>query len=241
MKKIILSVLSVFLVATMSYAQPKLEIIGGNSQDWGKVGPKDSPLKAKIKLKNVGNEQLLITNVKPSCGCTTAPLDKDKLNPGETAIIDISFNVGTKAGVNSKTIRISTNDPNNTTVVYRLSADVQKSINLDPSFFGFNQMEVGKEQSARVTIQNTSNKPITFSDFTKSPADMSLNVSGKKTLKPGESFDIVAKVTPSAPGYMNCWVKVKTSSDEDPELSISGYGSVKESAIFNNNPKSSSK
>lgn len=226
--------LSVLMIASVAYAQPKLEIVGGNSYDWGKVGPKDSPLKTKVKIKNTGNEQLLITNVKPSCGCTTAPLDKDKLAPGETATIDVSFNVGSNAGVNSKTIRISSNDPANSTTIFRLSADVEKAVVLSPAFFAFNQMEVGKEESSKVSIKNTGKKPLTISNITKSPADLKINLSGTKTLKPGESFDLVAKVTPTAPGYMNCWVKMKTNSDEDPEISISGYGSVKESPIFNN-------
>jgi hypothetical protein len=234
MKKFILSVLSVLMIASVAYAQPKLEIIGGNSYDWGKVGPKDSPLKTKVKIKNTGNEQLLITNVKPSCGCTTAPLDKDKLNPGEVATIDVSFNVGSKAGINSKTIRISSNDPANSTTIFRLSADVQKAVTLSPEYFAFNQMEVGKEESSKISIKNSSNKPLTISNITKSPADMKLNLNGTKTLKPGESFDLIAKVTPTAPGYMNCWVKMKTNSVDDPEISISGYGSVKESPIFNN-------
>ncbi|MFA7326790.1 MAG: DUF1573 domain-containing protein [Candidatus Kapaibacterium sp.] len=234
MKKFILSMLSVLMIASVAYAQPKLEIIGGNSYDWGKVGPKDSPLKTKVKIKNTGNEQLLITNVKPSCGCTTAPLDKDKLNPGETATIDVSFNVGSNAGVNSKTIRITSNDPANSTTIFRLSADVEKAVVVSPAYFAFNQMEVGKEESSRVSIKNTGKKPLTISNITKSPADLKLNLSGTKTLKPGESFDLVAKVTPTAPGYMNCWVKMKTDSVDDPEISISGYGSVKESPIFNN-------
>lgn len=234
MKKFILSVLSVMMIASVAYAQPKLEIVGGNSYDWGKVGPKDSPLKTKVKLKNVGNEQLIITNVKPSCGCTTAPLDKDKLAPGEVATIDVSFNVGSRAGVNSKTIRISSNDPNSSTTIFRLSADVQKEITLTPAYFAFNKMEVGKEESSKITIKNTGKKTLTLSNITKSPADLRLNISGNKSLKPGESFDLVAKVTPTAPGYMNCWVKIKTNSVDEPEISISGYGSVKESPIFNN-------
>ncbi|MER3328785.1 MAG: DUF1573 domain-containing protein, partial [Candidatus Kapaibacterium sp.] len=105
---------------------------------------------------------------------------------------------------------------------------------VEPAYFAFNQMEVGKEESSKITIKNTSKKSLTLNNITKSPADLKLNVSGTKTLKPGESFDLVAKVTPTAPGYMNCWVKIKTNSVEEPEISISGYGSVKESPIFNN-------
>lgn len=234
MKKLILTAVTLLLAASMAYTQPKIEIIGGNKQDWGKVSPKDSPLKSKVKIKNTGNEQLVITNVKPSCGCTTAPLDKDKLKPGEVATVDVTFNVGSKAGVNSKTIRISSNDPKNSTIIYRLSADVQKEIEISPSYFAFNQMEVGKQKSSKINIKNTSGKSITLSGVTKSPSEMQVNLDGKKTLKPGESMDLKVTITPTAPGYVNCWVKLKTTSQEDPNLSISGYGMVKESPIFNN-------
>ena len=156
MKKFILSVLSVLMIASVAYAQPKLEIVGGNSYDWGKVGPKDSPLKTKVKIKNTGNEQLIITNVKPSCGCTTAPLDKDKLNPGEVATIDVSFNVGSRAGVNSKTIRISSNDPANSTTIFRLSADVQKEVTVSPAFLDkvFKAIEADANAEVEVDLPN---------------------------------------------------------------------------------------
>jgi hypothetical protein len=234
MKKLILGVLSFMLIATIAQAQPKIEIIGGNAHDWGNVTPKESPLKTKVKIKNVGTEKLVISNVKPSCGCTTAPLDKDQLNPGETATIDVTFNVGHRGGVNSKTIRISSNDPNNSTIVYRLNANVVKAITVTPTYFAFSQMKVGEKSTARVTIQNTSKKDVTLTETASTPDDMVLNIKGTKTLKPGESFELKATLSPTKAGYVNCYVKFKTNVADDPELTVSGYGSVKASPVFNN-------
>ena len=56
MKKLVLTAISLLLAASMAYAQPKIEIMGGNKQDWGKVSPKDSPLKTKVKIKNITGE-----------------------------------------------------------------------------------------------------------------------------------------------------------------------------------------
>lgn len=222
-------------LSLVAISQPKMEIIGGVEHNWGKVKPSDSPLKHTIKIKNSGNEQLVIRNVKPSCGCTTAPLDKDKLQPGETANIDVKMNIGNRAGKTLKTITISSNDPKNSMVVYKLNADVKKSITIEPvRYFAFNQMEVGKEESASVTIKNTGDEAVTISDFSVKPDDLKINLKGKKTLKPGESVKLTAKITPTKPGYLNCNVSFVTTSKEDPKVSISGYGSVKESPIFNN-------
>ncbi|MBI3259067.1 MAG: DUF1573 domain-containing protein, partial [Ignavibacteriae bacterium] len=98
--------------ASIAIAQPKIEIVGGDTHDWGKVKAKDSPLKAVVKLKNVGSELLKITEVHPGCGCTkTAELDKKELKPGEIATTEISLNLGTSSGQLTKTVAITSNDP----------------------------------------------------------------------------------------------------------------------------------
>jgi hypothetical protein len=53
----------------------KLEVEGGDTHDWGKVHPIDSPLRTKIKLYNRGTDTLHIKKVKVGCGCTAAPVD----------------------------------------------------------------------------------------------------------------------------------------------------------------------
>lgn len=77
MKTFFLACFTMFVfAASLAFAQPKISIQGGDTQDWGKVKPKDSPLKASIKITNEGSEELKISDVRPGCGCTTAPLDK---------------------------------------------------------------------------------------------------------------------------------------------------------------------
>jgi len=77
MKKFVLILSMIFAIVSCGYSQQKLEVIGCNNYDWGTTYPKDSPLKVKIKIKNSGNDILKIYEVKPACGCTTAPLDKN--------------------------------------------------------------------------------------------------------------------------------------------------------------------
>ena len=53
MKRFFMTCLALMIFAgSFAYAQPKLTIIGGDTHDWGKVKPKDDPLKATIKIKN---------------------------------------------------------------------------------------------------------------------------------------------------------------------------------------------
>lgn len=232
----IYSVIITFVLLTASViAQPKLEIEGGFTKNWGAVTPKDSPLKTSIVIKNTGTDDLMISKLKPSCGCTTAPLKKNQLKPGESTDVEVTFNVASNTGPVKKTITIETNDPKNSHINYLLEAEVVRPLTILPSsYMTFNTMQVGMEGKAQVKVKNTSNESITIMDPKTEPTDMKVNLSGKKRLKPGEEYEITVKLTPKKAGPINTKLSFKTSSVDFPVVEIFGYGRVAESPIFNN-------
>lgn len=235
MKIFYISLIALFTISLSLFAQPKIEIVGGDTYDWGKVTPKDSPLKAKIKLKNAGNETLNIENVKPTCGCTTAPLDKNKLEPGETATMDVALNITNRNEQVSKSIRISSNDPNNAMKVLQLKANVVVEVEVGPTpYFVYRDMEVGKETESSIKITNNSQKSISIELQESSPDNLIINFPKKVSLKPGESKDIISKIVPQTAGYFSSKVTLKTTHPDFDTIVIPGYGNVKESKIFNN-------
>lgn len=220
------------------FAGPKIEIVGGNTQDWGDVKPSNDPLTHTVTLKNIGDEPLIISGVKPSCGCTTAPIDKDNLKPGETASIDVSFKAGKSTGSKTKTIRITSNDPTNPTVIYRLKANVVKDLMVGPGpYMNFSNLEVGKKAETEVFIQNNGKKTVTLSNFTTFPESMKINLTKPVTLAPGEKVDVKAWYTPDKAGYTTVRIEMNTSHPDDPQLVITGYGTAKESPIFQSGSK----
>ncbi len=223
------------LAATIVFAQPKIEISGANQKDWGKVSPKDSPLSTKILIKNTGNQNLKITKVKPSCGCTSAPLEKNELLPNESTHVDVSFNVSGNTGNVTKTILIESNDPTNASINYLLKAEIVRPLTILPStYMTFNTLQVGMEGESKLKIKNTSNSPISLLETKVEPDYLIVNLTGKKTLKPGEEFEIKVKVTPRKAGTINTKLSIKTTSEDFPVIDIFGYGRVAESPIFNN-------
>ena len=53
-----------FIAIATAFSQPKIEIVGGDTYDWGEVNGNKSTLKAKVKITNTGTEKLNITKVK---------------------------------------------------------------------------------------------------------------------------------------------------------------------------------
>lgn len=62
-----------------------------------------------FKITNVGKVDLIITNAKPSCGCTVPIWPKDPIKPGDSADLKFSFNSRGKVGNNNKSITLQTN------------------------------------------------------------------------------------------------------------------------------------
>ncbi len=233
----IMNILPILIAISIGavFAQPKLEIVGGDTQDWGNVKAKESPLKADVKLKNIGDEKLVISNVKPTCGCTTAPLDKNELAPGESATMSVSLSVGSRTGNVNKSVYIYSNDAYRSKQVLRLKANVSRSLEIQPKrYLTFNEMTVGLSQSASVNIKNNSNKTVTITDIKISPENMMINIDEGQKIKPGEAVKLEATVRPTKKGYFNCHVTLKTTDKDYPELKISGFGNIRKSAIFNN-------
>ncbi|MEZ5083228.1 MAG: DUF1573 domain-containing protein [Bacteroidales bacterium] len=94
---------------------PKVEF-EKDFHDFGKLiqGEKAT---VNFKFKNTGDEDLLITQVKSSCGCTVTEFPKDPISPGNEGIIKVSFDSAGRKGVQSKSINVVHNgQPNNTVI-----------------------------------------------------------------------------------------------------------------------------
>jgi hypothetical protein len=79
-----------------------------------------------FKLTNTGKTDLLIRNVRTSCGCT-AVKHANIVKPGETTEIAVTFNSRGKRNRQNKSISVITNDPKNPTTILRVMGTVSSN------------------------------------------------------------------------------------------------------------------
>ncbi|MBE2188333.1 MAG: DUF1573 domain-containing protein [Candidatus Kapabacteria bacterium] len=216
-------------------AQPKLEIEGGTTYDWGRVTPEQNPLKASIKLHNKGNQTLEIKRVKPGCGCTTAPLDTNIIAPGKYATLDVTLNVSTYDGPVTKSISIFTNEAEERTTLM-IKADVMRPITVFPKFLSFPKLFINEESVGKVVITNNTDKPVKVKEVEVSArviagavdgdATMKVNVKVGDILNPKVPYTVEATILPKANGRLSSSVKIKTDCKEHELIEISGWGNI---------------
>ncbi|MCX7736669.1 MAG: DUF1573 domain-containing protein [Candidatus Kapabacteria bacterium] len=224
--------LSLGLLWTNSFSQPKLEMEGGKVYDWGDVKLKDSPLKAKIKIYNKGNEKLKIYKVKPACGCTTAPLDKEEIEPGDYATLDVTLNLGNHSGLFIRHINITSNAPDNSPLNYQLKCNIIVPIKYFPSqYISFGMMELNKEATAKVVLTNSTDTTITIKNVIFSPENMIVNLKNDTQIPPKGSIDVEAKYLPKSSEPVIGWIRFQTDNPEITEAEITIRGIVKDGSM----------
>ena len=62
-----------------------------------------------FKFKNTGNEPLIISNAKGSCGCTVPQWPKDPVMPGAEGVIKVVYNTARRPGAFTKTVTLTSN------------------------------------------------------------------------------------------------------------------------------------
>ncbi|MCB0710713.1 MAG: DUF1573 domain-containing protein [Ignavibacteriae bacterium] len=207
----------------------KLEVV--DSYDWGTIAP--GKLQADIQIKNVGDGQLQIENVKPSCGCTAAPLDDYLLDPGETTTMHVTLDARHNGPIR-KSITIYSDDPTNATRFVQLTANIQTDVSFNPDvqWLVFNNATVGKETMTSIRIMNSSEKNVTIypPEVSGTDAPVSFSLVKEQVLKPGEEVEMVARLLAEKPMQIEGKVTLKTSAENMPERVFTLYGQVVETA-----------
>ena len=79
--------------------------------------------KCTFTFVNEGNEPLILSNVKASCGCTTPSYTQKPVMPGKEGTIDVKYNTNNVGGF-SKTVTVTSNAVDNPRVVLKIKGNV---------------------------------------------------------------------------------------------------------------------
>jgi uncharacterized protein DUF1573 len=93
--------------------------------DFGKLSQGEK-VDYTFNFKNSGLSDLIIRNVRASCGCTAVNTSSNLIKAGESGSIKVTFNSAGKMGTQNKTITLITNDPKHSREILWIKGEVIK-------------------------------------------------------------------------------------------------------------------
>ena len=170
--------------------------------DFG-YAPQNSKITHSFWLHNRGDDSLVITRVVPGCGCTKAPLDTDRLAPGDSTRMEIIFSTKRYANRVMKRPRIETNEGpphKNVTIVANVLPRPDSTYPVIVKPYKLDLSQFGEKIRDRMTfsIQNVSEETVrlTLLDLPVEIAQVDL----PEKIKPGESAQGTVTLTEAGIG-----------------------------------------
>jgi hypothetical protein len=177
--------------------------------------------KARVVIKNSGNDTLRILGVSTSCGCTTVRRPKDFLRSGESDAVEVEFNSTGFRGKIEKHIEILSNDPKtpraSVTLLCNVIEELQPVNNASVVWLG--TVPIGKTIEQVVGLKNVSGKVITLLGFKSTSPDIVANFTSK-TVMPADTIRFTIRVTSRRRDYVSELLLLETDSNRQSQVPI---------------------
>jgi len=184
---IALTTLTSILPMAGVHASPKIRL-EPSAFDFGFV-PAEAKVTHRYWLANDGSDTLVVSQVKPSCGCTTVPLPTDRVAPGDSVPLDLVFSAGKMSGVVNKSVSVDSNDPDSARVKVYFTARVAEDyapVEVTPWLVDLSQIDAPAQA---IRIRNTSKGPLSMSLVVGDPGHLEISPD-TASLAPGSAVDV---------------------------------------------------
>lgn len=142
---------------------------------------------------NEGEATVTITEVKSSCGCTTAELEKKVYEPGEKGEITGVFRIGARQGLQRKTVRVTTDDVAQPEILLTIEVDIPKLVSIEP---GMVLWKKGAEPDLKsVKIVPNQDLGVEVTEVTLNSDDFVLEWMPSENVEDGSSTTVIVSAT----------------------------------------------
>lgn len=206
------------LASAPAFAQPKIQISGGESIDWGYAIP--GILKHDITVVNRGTDTLELLGI-ASGSSSVGDVDNNLIAPGDSVRITVKMETLRTVGERKGWLKIQSNDPERQFVTIPLRAYALRHMFVEPDgailFPG--ESVVGKEVSTSITMVNMSLEPITLlpnPEIQGCDAVMRVDIPSPVKIPAGGKTTFKIFMTPLTPGHGDCFIEFHAKEPNVP-------------------------
>ena len=184
------------------FAQTAL-VFDSAEYSFGNIREEGGRVSHSFAFRNVACEPVVILSVTTTCGCTVAQFDRKPITPGDSGVIEVTFDPINRAGAFDKSISVVTSGSDKPyklkitgfveerprSVEERFPHFVGGGVRLEDNFHAFAYVEHGKPAVTAIRIINAAAKPVRLRAFEQRPCGV-MQLHYPERLGPNEQGEI---------------------------------------------------
>ena len=191
--------------------------------DFGELEGSDV-VKHVYRVRNEGDSDVRVKRVMVACGCTTATIEKDVINPGEVVDVMVSMVLEGRRGRLKKPVTIEyVMDEKHAELPLYIQGIVNADLEVKPEELFFGIIGIEEDTSRSVEIRSYGSKPVQILDI---HSDNEAVLAQVFPVIEGERYSVLVNtVSPLPVGPLDARIGIRTTSERNPETAIyvSGY------------------
>ncbi|HEV3344101.1 MAG TPA: DUF1573 domain-containing protein [Pirellulales bacterium] len=196
------------------------------SHDFGLVA-RGAKAEFRFKLTNIYLEDVHISGVRSSCGCTTPTIGTELLKTYDEGYVLATFNTRNHLGQKSATLTVTLDKPFPAEVQLQVAGFIRSDVELEPGGIQFGTLDAGTaaEKLLKITARTGRDWQITeirsSSEFVEAEAVETGRQVGQVT------YDMKVRLLPGAPtGYLKERLVVVANDSKSTEFSVEIEGRI---------------
>lgn len=209
---------------------PRIELVDDRVVDFGTV-VQGSIQSHVYRLRNAGDSDLVISHIRPSCGCTVpsitvlgpGPTDRtpyeynQPIAPGVEAEIGIRLDTSNKHNVYEGSVAVLCNDPRGA-VELRFNVNITPYVSIEPESVNFNTVRTGDQLEGKAVIKSHARERVKMSvdQAIALPSELKVALSPREPDAEGRSgeWDVHFTFGPGIPDTRRYTRMIRFVSDE---------------------------
>lgn len=181
----------------------------------------------RFSFKNLYRDDVHVTGVRASCGCTTPSVTKDTLKSWEVGEIIAHLNTDRFLGQKGATLTVTIDRPQQAEVQLRVDGFIRGDVVVNPEEVNLGSVEQGTAQSGRATVEYVGQRDWKIVTAKSDSPYIEVTATEAKREANRVVYDLLIRLSDQAPpGYVNQQLKLVTNDSEGKEFPIVVQGRV---------------
>jgi hypothetical protein len=222
-RRSLLAVPLILILNSPVFAQNPYEwaekMFDSTSHDFGAVA-RGADVSHRFQVKNLYKEDVRVSNVTASCGCTSPRFDNTPIKTGESTYIDVSMDTHKFQHDKSSTVTVTFDQPTYAVVTIPVKVYIRTDVVLTPGSINFGAVDLGSGQDRKIELSYAGDPNWAITKVVTNNENLKADV--KETMRQNGQvgYDLIVGLSPKAPaGYLRQQIML-TTNDQAGQIPV---------------------